>query len=198
MNLSTKIDLKDLEKYDKLALRLDNYNIMEISLFDGELSIDIKTEHAKFTKIQRKEIENFNDIIKQCDKLDKKDVVKCCEDFYKKLHINYKDMYNECKTENSNENIVEDKTKDIEEKAKEHINNKECFNIEKEIYGNPIDDFIKEQKRIDPKIYQNILSLAKKWEEKGNEKYSMGFKKLGELEMPKTINHYKIKKENGK
>lgn len=82
--LSTKIDLESLKKFEKVTLRIDNISVLELSLIDGELGIDIKDECIKNTKLQRCEKEKFNKIMKQCDELEKKDVVETCKKYVDK------------------------------------------------------------------------------------------------------------------
>lgn len=199
--LSTKLNIKDLEKFDKVSLRIDNDTVLELSLFENELSIDIKTEHVKLTKSQRQEMNKFKEIMTQCDGLNKKDIVKCCEKYLNKCYgkepsTKLEKELNEY-TDSDSDSEKLDSTNEIIEKIKEY--NKEN-NIPQEKmttdfkemwYDDPVDAFVKSQKELDSEIYKRILLLAKKWDKKHKEK-------MDELNTPLKSNHYKIKKNNGK
>ena len=62
-------------------------------------------------------------------------------------------------------------------------------------YDDPVGEFVKRQKELDSEIYQRILSLAKKWNEKNKEKGNLKLEKIDELNVPLKTNHYKIKKK---
>ena len=200
MELSTKINFNDLNKYDKITLRIDNNTVLELSLFEDELSIDIKTEYAKITKSQKLEMDKFKDIIKQCDSLDKKDIIKCCEkylnrcyeeptkEFEKDLNENV-DSETDCKKLDSTTETIE-KVKDYNKKH--NIPTEKMSTIFKEMwYDDPVDDFVKRQKELDSEIYKKILALAKKWDEKNREKANLKLEKMGELDIPLKTNPYK-------
>jgi len=204
MILSSKLDIKDLEKFDKVSLRIDNDTVLELSLFEDELSIDIKNEHVKFTKSQRQEMNKFKEIMKQCDGLDKKDIVKCCEKYLNKC---YGEPAKEFEKE-LNRNIDSDSdrkkldlTNEAIEKVKEYnkennISQEKMTTDFKEMwYDDPVEEFVKRQKELDSEIYQRILSLAKKWNEKNKEKGNLKLEKISELNVPLKTNHYKIKKK---
>lgn len=201
MLLSTKLDIKDLEKFDKVSLRIDNDTVLELSLFEDELSIDIKNEHAKFTKSQRQEMNKFKKIMKQCDTLDKKDIVKCCEKYLNKY---YGEQAKELEKE-LDENVDSESDRNKLDSTNEAIEKVKEYNKENNIpqekmtsdfkemwHDDPVGDFVKRQKELDSEIYKKILSLAKKWDEKNKEKGNLRLEKIGELEVPKT-NHFKIK-----
>lgn len=104
--LNKKIELKELEKFEKVTLRIDDSSVLELSLIDDELSISIVKSYLKNTKLQRLEKERFNHIMEQCNKLSKKDIIKCCEKSYEKNNININSLVDE------NEDI-EDETEKI-------------------------------------------------------------------------------------
>ena len=128
--LHEKINLKDLEKFEKITLRINESSVIELSLIDDELSVDIIKSYLRNTKLQRIKKEKFNNIMEQCDKLDKQDIIKCCEAFYKKNNVDVKSLVDEYE-------IIEDETEELEKIAK---SNKKRDSLDKELYGNPLDD----------------------------------------------------------
>jgi hypothetical protein len=69
--------------------------------------------------------------MEQCNKLSKKDIIKCCEDFYKKNNIDIKALVDE-------DEVIEDDTEEVKKNA---LSNKKKYrNFLKEQYGNPLED----------------------------------------------------------
>ena len=73
--LHERINLKDLEKFESIKLRLKKENIgIELSIIDDELLIDVTPSYQKPTKAHICEKEKFKHIMEECDKFDKKHI----------------------------------------------------------------------------------------------------------------------------
>ena len=85
--LHERINLKDLEKFESIKLRLKKENIgIELSIVEDELLIDVEPTYQKPTKSHICEKEKFNHIMEECDKLDKKELSEKCKKYDEKCH----------------------------------------------------------------------------------------------------------------
>jgi hypothetical protein len=85
--LHERINLKDLEKFESIKLRLKKENIgIELSIIDDELLIDVTPSYQKPTKAHICEKEKFKHIMEECDKFDKKHIFEQCKKYDEKCY----------------------------------------------------------------------------------------------------------------
>ena len=85
--LHERINLKDLEKFESIKLRLKKENIgIELSIIDDELLVDVTPSYQKPTKAHICEKEKFQHIMEECDKFDKKHIFEQCKKYDEKCY----------------------------------------------------------------------------------------------------------------
>ena len=89
--LHERINLKDLEKFESIKLRLKKENIgIELSIIEDELLIDVTPSYQKPTKAHICEKEKFKHIMEECDKFDKKHIFEQCKKYEEKCYDSIK------------------------------------------------------------------------------------------------------------
>lgn len=162
--LHERINLKDLEKFESIKLRLKKENIgIELSIIDDELLVDVTPSYQKPTKAHICEKEKFKHIMEECDKFDKKHIFEQCKKYDEKC-------YDQMNSKKYIENLIEK----VEEKD---------VDDDTELSIKLVRDYLKKNKIPREKlcsIFQDIWldDPVKKWCEKQKEKEEHPFEEL--------------------
>lgn len=162
--LHERINLKDLEKFESIKLRLKKENIgIELSIIDDELLIDVTPSYQKPTKAHICEKEKFKHIMEECDKFDKKHIFEQCKKYDEKC-------YDQMNSKKYIENLIEK----VEEKD---------VDDDTELSIKLVRDYLKKNKIPREKlcsIFQDIWldDPVKKWCEEQKEKEEHPFEEL--------------------
>ena len=166
--LHERINLKDLEKFESIKLRLKKENIgIELSIIDDELLIDVTPSYQKPTKAHICEKEKFKHIMEECDKFDKKHIFEQCKKYDEKCYdpINSK-KYIENLIEKVEEKDVDDDTelsiklvRDYLKKNK--IPREKLCSIFQDIWlDDPVKKWCEEQKEKEEHPFEELLNLT--------------------------------------
>jgi hypothetical protein len=162
--LHERINLKDLEKFESIKLRLKKENIgIELSIIDDELLIDVTPSYQKPTKAHICEKEKFKHIMEECDKFDKKHIFEQCKKYDEK-----------CYDQMNSKKYIEDLIEKVEEKD---------VDDDTELSIKLVRDYLKKNKIPREKlcsIFQDIWldDPVKKWCEEQKEKEEHPFEEL--------------------
>ena len=162
--LHERINLKDLEKFESIKLRLKKENIgIELSIIDDELLIDVTPSYQKPTKAHICEKEKFKHIMEECDKFDKKHIFEQCKKYDEK-----------CYDQMNSKKYIEDLIEKVEEKD---------VDDDTELSIKLVRDYLKKNKISREKlcsIFQDIWldDPVKKWCEEQKEKEEHPFEEL--------------------
>ena len=162
--LHERINLKDLEKFESIKLRLKKENIgIELSIIDDELLVDVTPSYQKPTKAHICEKEKFKHIMEECDKFDKKHIFEQCKKYDEK-----------CYDQMNSKKYIEDLIEKVEEKD---------VDDDTELSIKLVRDYLKKNKIPREKlcsIFQDIWldDPVKKWCEEQKEKEERPFEEL--------------------
>lgn len=148
MKLNKSFKLSDLGKFEKVCVRIDSETALYLSITsDGYLNIEIKDEMMPLSTIESAVSKKFNDIMSNCNSINKEEIIKDCERIFgnKKYDESYDDS--EC----------QDITKDTIEKIK--LNN--CKTVYNSVSQDCIDNWNKMQKYISPELFEKIMLMIK-------------------------------------
>lgn len=166
--LHERINLKDLEKFESIKLRLKKENIgIELSIIDDELLIDVTPSYQKPTKAHICEKEKFKHIMEECDKFDKKHIFEQCKKYEEKCYdsINPK-KYIEDLIEKVEEKDVDDDTelsiKLVRDYLKKNnIPREKLCSIFQDIWlDDPVKKWCEEQKEKEEHPFEELLNLT--------------------------------------
>lgn len=166
--LHERINLKDLEKFESIKLRLKKENIgIELSIIDDELLIDVTPSYQKPTKAHICEKEKFKHIMEECDKFDKKHIFEQCKKYEEKCYDSIKPKkYIEDLIEKVEEKDVDDDTelsiklvRDYLKKNK--IPREKLCSIFQDIWlDDPVKKWCEEQKEKEEHPFEELLNLT--------------------------------------
>ena len=166
--LHERINLKDLEKFESIKLRLKKENIgIELSIIDDELLIDVTPSYQKPTKAHICEKEKFKHIMEECDKFDKKHIFEQCKKYDEKCYdpINSK-KYIENLIEKVEEKDVDDDTelsiKLVRDYLKKNnIPREKLCSIFQDIWlDDPVKKWCEEQKEKEEHPFEELLKVT--------------------------------------
>ena len=181
--LHERINLKDLEKFESIKLRLKKENIgIELSIIDDELLIDVTPSYQKPTKAHICEKEKFKHIMEECDKFDKKHIFEQCKKYDEKCYdpINSK-KYIENLIEKVEEKDVDDDTelsiKLVRDYLKKNnIPREKLCSIFQDIWlGDPVKKWCEKQKDNEEHPFDELLKVSS-----NKNKSSMDFKDINQ------------------
>ena len=166
--LHERINLKDLEKYESIKLRLKKENIgIELSIIDDELLIDVTPSYQKPTKAHICEKEKFKHIMEECDKFDKKHIFEQCKKYDEK-----------CYDQMNSKKYIEDLIEKVEEKdvdddtelsiklvrdylKKNNIPREKLCSIFQDIWlDDPVKKWCEEQKEKEEHPFEELLKVT--------------------------------------
>lgn len=166
--LHERINLKDLEKFESIKLRLKKENIgIELSIIDDELLIDVTPSYQKPTKAHICEKEKFKHIMEECDKFDKKHIFEQCKKYEEKCYDSIKPKkYIEDLIEKVEEKDVDDDTelsiklvRDYLKKNK--IPREKLCSIFQDIWlDDPVKKWCEEQKEKEEHPFEELLKVT--------------------------------------
>ena len=166
--LHERINLKDLEKFESIKLRLKKENIgIELSIIDDELLIDVTPSYQKPTKAHICEKEKFKHIMEECDKFDKKHIFEQCKKYDEK-----------CYDQMNSKKYIEDLIEKVEEKdvdddtelsiklvrdylKKNNIPREKLCSIFQDIWlDDPVKKWCEEQKEKEEHPFEELLKVT--------------------------------------
>lgn len=181
--LHERINLKDLEKFESIKLRLKKENIgIELSIIEDELLIDVTPSYQKPTKAHICEKEKFKHIMEECDKFDKKHIFEQCKKYNEKCYdpINAK-KYIEDLIEKVEEKDVDDDTELSIKLVRDYLkkNNipkeKLCTIFQDIWLDDPVKKWCEEQKEKEEHPFEELLKVTS-----NKNKSSMDFKDINQ------------------
>lgn len=166
--LHERINLKDLEKFESIKLRLKKENIgIELSIIDDELLIDVTPSYQKPTKAHICEKEKFKHIMEECDKFDKKHIFEQCKKYDEKC---YDQMNSKKYIENLIEKVEEKDVDDDTELSiklvrdylkKNNIPREKLCSIFQDIWlDDPVKKWCEEQKEKEEHPFEELLKVT--------------------------------------
>lgn len=181
--LHERINLKDLEKFESIKLRLKKENIgIELSIIDDELLIDVTPSYQKPTKAHICEKEKFKHIMEECDKFDKKHIFEQCKKYDEKC---YDQMNSKKYIENLIEKVEEKDVDDDTELSiklvrdylkKNNIPREKLCSIFQDIWlDDPVKKWCEEQKEKEEHPFEELLKVTS-----NKNKSSMDFKDINQ------------------
>ena len=166
--LHERINLKDLEKFESIKLRLKKENIgIELSIIDDELLIDVTPSYQKPTKAHICEKEKFKHIMEECDKFDKKHIFEQCKKYDEKC-------YDQMNSKKYIENLIEKvEEKDVDDNTelsiklvrdylkKNNIPREKLCKIFQDIWlDDPVKKWCEEQKEKEEHPFEELLKVT--------------------------------------
>lgn len=181
--LHERINLKDLEKFESIKLRLKKENIgIELSIIDDELLIDVTPSYQKPTKAHICEKEKFKHIMEECDKFDKKHIFEQCKKYEEKCYDSIKPKkYIEDLIEKVEEKDVDDDTelsiKLVRDYLKKNnIPREKLCSIFQDIWlDDPVKKWCEKQKEKEEHPFEELLKVTS-----NKNKSSMDFKDINQ------------------
>jgi hypothetical protein len=166
--LHERINLKDLEKFESIKLRLKKENIgIELSIIDDELLIDVTPSYQKPTKAHICEKEKFKHIMEECDKFDKKHIFEQCKKYEEKCYDSIKPKkYIEDLIEKVEEKDVDDDTELSIKLVRDYLkkNNipreKLCTIFQDIWLDDPVKKWCEEQKEKEEHPFEELLKVT--------------------------------------
>jgi hypothetical protein len=166
--LHERINLKDLEKFESIKLRLKKENIgIELSIIDDELLVDVTPSYQKPTKAHISKKEKFQHIMEECDKFDKKHIFEQCKKYDEKCYdsINPK-KYIENLIEKVEEKNVNDDTELSIKLVRDYLKNnkipreKLCTIFQDIWLDDPVKKWCEEQKEKEEHPFEELLKVT--------------------------------------